>query len=222
MNRKARIINKENNRLDKQIKEENQEVFTDMICYLRGADISDYEIECVRRDLTEMVLSAQSRGENIDTVIGEDYKEFCDSVIANLPPKTKKQKLIEMLDLICWILSILFTINVLISRDTIFMIENLIKGTPADFYISISIGTFVSMMLIVLIASLLVTWIMKNAFREEKKQEKILFIMGGALLGAVLVIIGVIGRSTLFNIHILLACVLAAVLFGAHKVLENV
>ena len=63
MNKKARKLNKENNRLDELIKEENQEIFTNMICYLRGSDLSDYNIEVVRNDLTEMVLSAQERGE---------------------------------------------------------------------------------------------------------------------------------------------------------------
>lgn len=63
MNRKTKELNRSNNALDQQISPENREAFTDMICYLRGAKISAYHQELVRYDLTEMVLSAQQRGE---------------------------------------------------------------------------------------------------------------------------------------------------------------
>ena len=96
MNKKARKLNKENNRLDELIKEENQEIFTNMICYLRGSDLSDYNIEVVRNDLTEMVLSAQERGEGINQVVGNDYKEFCDSIIETFPGKTMFEKVIDI------------------------------------------------------------------------------------------------------------------------------
>lgn len=64
MNSKTKKLNKQNNILDRQISKENQSIFTDMICYLRGSNISEYDIEVVRQDLTEMVLSAQKRGES--------------------------------------------------------------------------------------------------------------------------------------------------------------
>lgn len=64
MNSKTKKLNKQNNILDRQISKKNQSIFTDMICYLRGSNISEYDIEVVRQDLTEMVLSAQKRGES--------------------------------------------------------------------------------------------------------------------------------------------------------------
>ena len=56
MNKETRLLNKENNILDSKIKEENQATFTDMICYLRSSNLSAYNIEVVRNDLTEMIL----------------------------------------------------------------------------------------------------------------------------------------------------------------------
>lgn len=111
MNKKTKKLNEQNNILDEKINKDNQKVFTDMICYLRGSNMTDYDIEVVRHDLTEMVLSAQQRGESIDAVIGNDYKEFCDEVIANIPSKTKLQKVVDYLDICCWGLSILFAIK---------------------------------------------------------------------------------------------------------------
>lgn len=47
-----------------------------MICYIRCADISDYNQELVRRDLIEMVLSAQKRGESLNNLIGGDFNNL--------------------------------------------------------------------------------------------------------------------------------------------------
>jgi DNA-binding ferritin-like protein (Dps family) len=69
MNRQTRELNKINNELDKQLNAENENVMTDIVCYLRGANISEYNQELIRQDLLEMFLSAQKRGENIQKVI---------------------------------------------------------------------------------------------------------------------------------------------------------
>ena len=95
MNKQTRELNRINNDLDKLLYLENNSAMTDIICYLRGANISEYNQEIIRQDLLEMVLSAQERNENIQTVIGTDYKTFCDDIIATFPPKSLKEKIIE-------------------------------------------------------------------------------------------------------------------------------
>ena len=47
MHQKRKELNRENNALDKKICAENQGVFTDMICYLRGSSLSAYDQERV-------------------------------------------------------------------------------------------------------------------------------------------------------------------------------
>lgn len=93
MNKKTRELNRINNELDRQLNAENNKALTDIICYLRVANISACNQEIIRQDLLEMVLSAQERGENIQAVIGGDYKAFCDNVIASLPPQNRKEKI---------------------------------------------------------------------------------------------------------------------------------
>jgi len=80
MNKQIRELNRINNNLDGLLYSENNPAMTDIICYLRGANISKYNQEIIRQDLLEMVLSAQERNENIQTVIGTDYKNFCDEI----------------------------------------------------------------------------------------------------------------------------------------------
>ena len=101
MYQKRKELNRENNTLDKQIFAENQGVFTDMICYLRGSSLSAYDQERVRRDLTEMVLDAQERGDTLSDVIGGDYKAFCDEIIASLPHKSAGRRAAEYGGIVC-------------------------------------------------------------------------------------------------------------------------
>lgn len=220
MTQKTRMLQKENNRLDEQILEENQEKFTDMICYLRGSDLTDYDVESVRHDLTEMVLAAQERSEGIDAVIGEDYKEFCDSVIETLPKKTPKQKLVEKLDMICLCLSILFAINILLSRDTIEMIKNAIVGGQVNLNIAISAWTTLSVVVILFVANLIVNGIVKNALEKEKMQKRGAEIAGVIVVALLLFVFAWVGKGTLFTVNIFVACAVTVALFGLHKGLE--
>ena len=83
-----------------------------MICYLRVSVISKYNQELVRADLIEMILDAQERGENIQQVMGKDYKQICDNIIAEFPQETKAKKAIEYIRiaLICVVIFGLYSI----------------------------------------------------------------------------------------------------------------
>lgn len=222
MNKKTKKLNEQNNILDEKINKDNQKVFTDMICYLRGSNMTDYDIEVVRHDLTEMVLSAQQRGESIDAVIGNDYKEFCDEVIANIPSKTKLQKVVDYLDICCWGLSILFAINIVISKDTISIIENIVNRKPVDFSLSVSIGSAISIVFILLLANFIVNIIMKNSFSKEIKYKKTVGFVVGAILMASFLLIAWLGKGTLFTVNFFVACILIVILFIGHKFLEKI
>ena len=78
-------LNRENNRLDEQLDGEYESVMTDLVCYLRGVDITDGQAERVRRDLLEMFIAAKERGEDVQTLIGGDYRQFCNAILENVP-----------------------------------------------------------------------------------------------------------------------------------------
>lgn len=221
MNSKTKKLNQENNLLDEQIWNENQEIFTNMISYLRSSDISEYEIELVRQDLTEMVLSAQKRGENITALFDGDYKQFCDDVMKNLSAKSPKERVAETLDLLCLELSILFAINIVISRDVVAIFTSLVKGVPVNWNISVSAGSLISIFLIMLLANVMVNQIMKNAFKKELRHERILVFVCGAGLIVGLIVIAWLGKRSLFAINIFAACIVTVLLFLAHKVFER-
>lgn len=221
MNRKAKQLNRINNELDKQINSENQEIFTDMICYLRCSGISEYDQEIVRQDLSEMVISAQSRGENIHSVIGGDYKAFCDNVISSLPLQTATQKLCCSLSTVCLCASILITINTVISTETVHILRSLFSGAQPNFNITFSQGSAALSVFVFLAAVLIVKSIAKNAFQTEHKR-KYLPVIFGALFGVACWFILSIGKAPLLTVNIFAALIASAALFGLHKLLEAV
>lgn len=222
MNKQTKELNRLNNELDKQLDAENDKVLTDMICYLRVANISEYDQEVIRQDLLEMVLSAQKRGENIKAVIGEDYKVFCDNIIASIPPQSIKEKFMGVLSTVFLCTSILGIINIITSKDTIFLIRNIITGEPLNFQIAVSIGSLITYGMIIVAAFMIVRVICKTSFKHAKKENKVkLFIIGAGIM-AIFLFLAWIGRDTLFTMNIFASCVLVLVLYIAHKILARI
>lgn len=215
---KTKKINRQNNLLDQQIREENQEIYGDMICYIRSADISDYEIEVIRQDLIEMILSAQSRGENITSLFTGDYKQFCDEVIAAIPPKTRKEKIVYALDTVFLCLSILIGINILISKDFIGIIKAVFTKVAVNWNISVSLGSLITMFVIISTAAIVVQMICKNSF--SKKWNTLWIVAGAFAFGIVFTAISWIGRNIVFTVNFFVACAAAVLFFAIHKVLE--
>lgn len=180
MNKQTKELNRVNNELNKRVNTENSEAFTDIICYLRGANISEYNQEVIRQDLLDMVLSAQDRGKNIQSVIGEDYKVFCNNIIENLPPRSTKEKVTEFFDIICWCLSILGTINIIFADETFTLIRSLATGKAPNFEISISVGSIISAAIIIATAFIIVKVILTDPFKfKNVNKVKTFFLCAG-------------------------------------------
>lgn len=228
MNAKTKALNKINNEQDKKLNKENNLVMTDMVCYLRAANISEYNQETVRQDLLEMVLSAQERGEDIKTVIGEDYKTFCDEIIENLPKMSVRERIFSFIDIILLSASILMAINTVLSVETINIIRNLITGKPLNLNLSFTVGGLLSCCLVLVSAVLIVEAICKNAFKLDKfdrLNKFVRFVVIWLILVGIMaffMLIAYFGRQTLFTLNIFIAAALAVFLYLAHKILNSV
>ena len=77
--------------MEKQLQADgNASLLTDIVVYLRSANISPYDQEKVRRDIREMLMEGEKRGETAEDIIGGDYKLFCDEVVAEIPKLSRK------------------------------------------------------------------------------------------------------------------------------------
>lgn len=227
MNKKTKELNRKNNELDKKISADNNPIMTNMVCYIRGAAISEWNQEVVRQDLLSMFLDAQNRGDTIENVIGQDYKEFCDEVIRSLPPQSKLEKVLELVDIITFGIAILGLINLVISSETIRLVKNLITGKTPNFMISITWGNVFSFVVIILASILIVQWIVKNSFTVGQKQESKLrrFLFGGTIGGGIMVfilLVAFLGKGIMFSVNIFVMLAIVAAFYLLHVLIQRV
>ena len=181
MHKETKKLLKENNQREKLLSKESQKAMTDIVVYLRGRDLSQYHQEEVRRDIQEMVLEAEGRGEDMKTVIGEDYKTFCDEIVSAFPPRSKKEKVLEQLDILLSALGILMVIWLVKS-----LVSNGMTGP-----LTLTLGQLISWVVILVVAEAIVWWVTRTAFDQPKETDKVktfvkVWILGALVLAAIL------------------------------------
>ncbi|KAF5056705.1 hypothetical protein DSECCO2_364480 [anaerobic digester metagenome] len=216
MTKKVKELQKQNNQLDKNINLEYQGIFTEMICYIRCADISDYNQELVRRDLIEMVLSAQKRGESLNNLIGGDFKQFCDNIIAGLPSRTKKEKMLIVLNAFCIGSSTFIMLSIVISKNTFALLHGLLAKETVNYNIPITLGGLVSVIILLIFSVIILESITKNPL---KKQTGLIVV--GTIMG-IFVLTAKFGQTIIFTVNIFIAIGVVVLLFIIHKLLSKV
>lgn len=94
MTRQTQLLQDENERSSDQLSRPTEQVFRQITQYIRTAPINGYQQECIRRDILQMLLDADAQGRTAEDVLGADYRAFCDSVIAEAPPLTSRERLL--------------------------------------------------------------------------------------------------------------------------------
>ena len=215
MNRRTKQLLQENNRLEEQLTSENNRTMTDIIVYLRASNTTAYQQECVRRDITEMVLEGQRRGAPMEEVIGEDYKAFCDAVLSEVPKRTLRQRVLSAVGSGCLYVDILAVIWL------VFGAIGWLLGDGSWPWLAVTAGDLIALVAILGASIGLVEYICKNSFDENLGKSEVIPVL------LVLLVIGLVAGSVLlreavlFHIHALLALGLMAVLYGIHKAVEE-
>lgn len=219
MKKETKELLKKNNENEKNILEENDEIYTNMIVYLRGANISEYNQEKVREDLIAMILDGQERGDDIQKVIGENYKEICDEIIAEIPKKTVKENVMYALMLtldIVWIVGVISVIKTLII---------MLAKNSKDMTFVFSLGDLISWGMIVFVAYLVVYYICSTTFREkERETNKVLsFIIIWFICCIILCAIilpSLLIKETIFSVHIGVAALIFGTIFVISRIMS--
>lgn len=219
MKKETKELLKKNNENEKNILEENDEIYTNMIVYLRGANISEYNQEKVREDLIAMILDGQERGDDIQKVIGENYKEICDEIIAEIPKKTVKENVMYALMLtldIVWIVGVISVIKTLII---------MLAKNSKDMTFVFSVGDLISWGMIVFVAYLVVYYICSTTFREkERETNKVLsFIIIWFICCIILCAIilpSLLIKETIFSVHIGVAALIFGTIFVISRIMS--
>lgn len=212
MSREARVLRDENNELEKQLDDKTNDILTDIVVYIRSANISDIDQENVRRDITQMLIDARGRGENADDVIGGDYKAFCDAIIAEIPKLSAKQRVMTA------IRDTLPALGLLIGIWVVFSVAEQIINGETWYVTPVSVTDILGGAAMLILATLIVVYITKNSFNAKPAALVCLILL---ITAVVLCAALLLPNRIIFSPNIAADAALVIVIFAAHKIIDN-
>lgn len=160
MSRKFRQLRHMNNQLEKNLNEENQKTLTDIVVYLRGSNISEYQQEIIRKDITDMMIDGELRNMTMHEVVGDSYKEFCDNIIAEIPQQKPLEKVLSILGNMCLYSCVVIIIWLITSLFELFY-QNTFP------ILTLRLGDLMSYVILICVSICIVEYICKNSFETE-------------------------------------------------------
>ena len=199
MNKATKQLLEENNQREKELSPDNQKVLTDIVAYLRGSSTPILQQEQVRRDITEMLLEGEARGQSAQTI--------------KLPRRSARERTIYGLSVVSLSAAVLVVIWLGFSLFTA-----VIQG-PFTLWLPVKLGQLLGGALIIAFSYGLVEYVCRTSF-EDRSPTKVQVI--GIFVGMVLFfLICMLLRQTLFSLHAGIAAVLAVVLYLIYKVTDR-
>ena len=213
---RTKQLMRENNAFERALSPEFNQVLTDMVVYLRSAPVSEYNQELVRRDIGRMFLDAQRRGDSPADVIGEDYRQFCDQVLAEVPRLTVRERVLDSLStsLVClgaW--GVIWLVNRGVRG--MFLSDGAITGGWPD--IPVTVGDLLVTVLILAAAGYLFYSVSRSAFSASSTS----LLIKTFLLLAVLLLVNRVFTESLVRLHFGVVLAGVALCFVLGKVLEH-
>lgn len=181
---------KENYENSKSLTKENDAVYTDIVCYIRGSSMEEVKQEEIISDILEMLLRGQGENKNINEIIGNDYKEFCDSIIeASGSKKSMKSELGGFARLAGYCFLFMLTLDFI----TTYLPMAINKKQFIDNY-SITLNNILVPIIIIVASYAIVMYITKNSFKLSKTRfSKLQNFIFGAVVAAIFLGIGFLG-----------------------------
>ena len=142
MSRRTRELLNENNERERALTAEANAALTDIVVYLRASRLSEYEQELVRRDIAQMLLDGAARGQDAQEVIGGDYRQFCDDIIAAFPRRGMKERALE------GVRDALLMSAVLLAIKTVSGALSSLLTAGSAWAVTVTLGDLISMALI--------------------------------------------------------------------------
>lgn len=212
MNKVARKLRDENNELELGLSKEANDVMTDIVVYIRSANISDLNQEIVRRDIDEMLLEGERRGQSVAEVIGDDYKAFCDSVICEVPQLTPLQRFATL------VLDALLGIIIMLAIWTVFAPLRQLSSGGAWYIVTVRTSDLIEGIAIIAAAFFIVGYICKNSFKPKKAVFAVGII---AIVAACFAAFVLLPNAVLLNMHIGISVLIIAVLLAVYFVIDE-
>ncbi|MCC9997280.1 hypothetical protein HK330_04915, partial [Streptococcus agalactiae] len=213
---KLKKLQKENTLLEGRIDNSNNQTYTDMIVYLRGASISPYHQELIRNDIVNMLLEAQERQASLVSVFGEDRHDFINQVIKSTPKISKKEETLQRWDLAI----LLLTIQMIIFLGGYLITEALQQSVPD--LIPITLLDVLFAIFISIIAVKIADTIIYATYNFDKSKEIFLSIyVSNSSLIIAYILIGKYCHLSFINIPLWIYLIILGLSFSLHIIVKK-
>lgn len=212
MNKTIKALQAENNAVEERLSSETNSVLTDIVVYIRAQSISLEDQERVRADIDAMLLEGESRGLTPQEVIGEDYKAFCDELIAEIPKLGIGQRILAALS------ADLLSLAVLTAIWTVFTPINMLILKKPWYILPLEVADIVFAAVIILAATLTTVYIMRGVFGGKLWKPIVGLVV---IIAVALCLVISFPDTVLINIHIGVSAGIAVLLFAVYKVLDS-
>ncbi|AHX74246.1 hypothetical protein CUZ15_01220 [Streptococcus agalactiae] len=213
---KLKKLQKENTLLEGRIDNSNNQTYTDMIVYLRGASISPYHQELIRNDIVNMLLEAQERQASLVSVFGEDRHDFINQVIKSTPKISKKEETLQRWDLAI----LLLTIQMIIFLGGYLITEALQQSVPD--LIPITLLDVLFAIFISIIAVKIADTIVYATYNFDKSKEIFLSIyVSNSSLIIAYILIGKYCHLPFINIPLWIYLIILGLSFSLHIIVKK-
>ena len=214
MNKTTKQLLEENNRRGEQLTPENQKILVDIVAYLLGSSASTYQQELVHRDILDMLQEGEARGQTAAQVIGEDYQAFCDEILAELPKRSMKQRIVYALS------TVTLSAAGLLSIWLVFrLFEAPFQNRPFTPWLPMTLGQLLGGIMLIAYSYGLVEHICRNSF-EDRDPSRLQVISFFVCIG-LFFIFCVSLQQIMFYLHAGIAALLIAVLFLIYKITDR-
>lgn len=157
---------KEINKLSKRMTKEDENIYEEIVVYMRLSDLKDIDVEETLIEIADMIIEAEKDGKDIKYLVGDNYIKFCDNIINEIKVKyTRVDKIINNFKIQVFLISmaVLFTINYLMSQLT-----SILMGKGFTLNYNLTINQLISNLIIGLMCYLVFSEIKKDSIKECK------------------------------------------------------
>ena len=131
-----------------------------------------------------MLLNGQRNTQRANEVLGDDYRQFCDDLLKELPHYTLSQKMMINIGFVCLSFAILSSIMLLLSIGEWYLNYHIIP-----LYIPVSISLLLVMGFTAIISIMITKTALKNSFQMRNKKMKLKILIGVILYNTLIIII---------------------------------
>lgn len=161
---------KDTNIHKEKLNNEYRVIFDEIMVYFRTSALPEEEIEVTIQDILSSFLEAQEAGKAIEQVIGESYKDFCESIIAEFKstPKDRKRIILSNISMLFLIITSIITVNYIIDSVRYF-----IKSRSMTFNYAVSLDTIIQVLMGIVAVYVMFRYVRGSGVTKTTRKAKL-------------------------------------------------